>query len=98
MAKGKYTGMVLLDLQKAFDTVDHEILMNKLKAMGIRSSAWFRACLTNRKQVKINDTASEKKNNNLWSATGKHPGPPSFLMLYKCRGVKCLVQTIAICR
>ncbi len=50
MAQGKYTGMVLLDLQKAFDTVDHEILINKLMAMGIGSSAWFRSHLTNRKQ------------------------------------------------
>ena len=43
MAAGKYTGMVLLDLQKAFDTVDHEILCSKLQAMGIHvnSAKWF---------------------------------------------------------
>lgn len=32
--KGKLSGMVLLDLQKAFDTVDHNILLLKLNAMG----------------------------------------------------------------
>ncbi len=37
MAKGNYTGMVLLNSQKAFDTVDHNILCNKLEAMGIGS-------------------------------------------------------------
>ncbi len=47
VAKGKYTGMILLDLQKAFDTVVHEILTNKLKAMGIGSSGRFRSYLTN---------------------------------------------------
>ena len=36
-SKGLYTGMLMLDLQKAFDTVDHEILCKKLKAMGIKS-------------------------------------------------------------
>ncbi len=62
MAKGNYTGIVLLDLQKAFDTVNHEILINKLKAMGTGPSAWFRSYLTNSKQkVKINYTTSEQK-------------------------------------
>ena len=44
MAAGKYTGMVLLDLMKAFDTVDHEILCNKLQAMSIHfdSVKWFK--------------------------------------------------------
>ena len=37
--------MVLLDLQKAFDTVDHAILLNKLKGVGVDelSVCWFRS-------------------------------------------------------
>jgi len=43
MDKGYLVGTVLLDLQKAFDTVDHGILIMKLKAMGCSTSAvrWF---------------------------------------------------------
>ena len=43
----------MIDLQKAFDTVDHFILENKLKAIGLGGNAiaWFDAYLTNRMQV-----------------------------------------------
>ena len=41
--KGQYTGIVILDLQKAFDTVNHKILTSKLIAMGVSQAAvnWF---------------------------------------------------------
>ena len=34
MDRGFYTGMVMIDSQKTFDTVDHDILLQKLKALG----------------------------------------------------------------
>ena len=39
------TGMILIDLQKAFDTIDHEILLQKLKAIRFLESTmkWFRS-------------------------------------------------------
>ena len=45
--------MVLLDLQKAFDTVDHGILLMKLKAIGLSDMAvkWFRSYLSDRHQL-----------------------------------------------
>ena len=36
-SKGLHTGMIMLDLQKANDPVDHSILCDKLKTMGIGS-------------------------------------------------------------
>ena len=50
---GEYCGMVMIDLQKAFDTVNHGIMLEKLKAMGFneRSLAWVQSYLGNRSQV-----------------------------------------------
>ena len=48
---------VFVDLQKAFDTVDHQILLAKLNHYGIRgvSNDWFKSYLSNRSQyVSIN--------------------------------------------
>jgi hypothetical protein len=45
-AKGLYTGMIMLDLQKAFDTIGHNILCSKLNVMGVQSVDWFESYLT----------------------------------------------------
>ena len=48
----KYAIGVFVDFQKAFDTVDHNILIKKLERFGISGNCnkWFQSYLTNRKQ------------------------------------------------
>ena len=52
MDNGKFTIGVFIDLKKAFDTVDHNILVTKLDHYGIRGVAkkWLSSYLENRKQ------------------------------------------------
>ena len=53
MDAGKFTGLLYIDLRKAFDTVNHPILLNKLAAYGIHNVqlTWFKDYLSNRKQA-----------------------------------------------
>ena len=55
LAKGQHVGAVLIDLKKAFDTVDHKILLKKLFCMGVRDVAldWFESYLSNRLQCSV---------------------------------------------
>ena len=48
--EGLLTGMILIDLQKAFDTIDHQILLRKLKAIKFSESTikWFKLYLSER--------------------------------------------------
>ena len=50
-----------IDLSKAFDTVDHQILIKKLQYYGIEGTAleWFNSYLSNRKQYITSQDISE---------------------------------------
>ena len=59
---GNHACGVFIDLQNAFDTVNHDILIDKLSYYGIRgpSNQWFKSYLSNRSQyVSINGFHSE---------------------------------------
>ena len=45
-----FTGMILIDLQEAFDTIDHEIFLDKIASLGFSDSAilWFESYLQDR--------------------------------------------------
>ena len=48
--KGLMTDMILIDLQKPFDTIDHDILLQKLSTIGFSNHTigWFKSYLSNR--------------------------------------------------
>ena len=77
------TIVTFLDLAKAFDSVDHDILLKKLFRYGIRGKALdiIRSYLSNRKQrVKIDKVQSQYKNITIGVPQGTILGPLLFIL------------------
>ena len=82
--KGFYSRCIFLDLSKAFDTVDHHILLCKLKNyFGIRGKSFnlIKSYLTNRRQyTKISNIFSDELETNCGVPQGSCLGPLLFLL------------------
>ena len=79
----KITCGIFLDFSKAFDTINHHILLEKLYKYGIRGlpHAWFSSYITNRKQyVKVGNTESSLKTITWGVPQGSTLGPLLFLL------------------
>ena len=80
---GKYSAGVFVDLKKAFDTVDHNIILKKLDYYGVRGIAneWFASYLKNRKQfVSISGHISSTQVIQADVSQGSILGPLLFLL------------------
>ena len=80
---GKMTGVAFIDLRKAFDTVNHDILISKLKDIGVSESSlcWFKSYLTCRNQkVCFKDRLSNSCNISTGVPQGSILGPLFFII------------------
>lgn len=79
----KKVAALFIDITKAFDTVNHKVLLHKLSNIGFRGVAleWFQSYLANRRQrVKINDSFSCEGIVNIGVPQGSVLGPLLFLI------------------
>ena len=80
MENKKISLLILLDLSKAFDSVNHNILLRKCQMLNI-NTAWFESYLSKRQQmVKIKNKTSSCKNISFGVPQGSILGPLLFVI------------------
>ena len=80
---GLLTGMILIDLQKAFHTINHDILLKKMVSLGFsnHSIKWFQLYLSDRSfRVNINSKYSSTAKIECGVPQGSILGPLLFLL------------------
>ena len=84
-AAGQVSGVILIDLSAAFDLVDSDLLVRKLRIYGVEEDflLWIKSYLTDRYQaVWIDHVYSEFRYHSIGVPQGSNLGPLFFLIYY----------------
>ena len=84
--KNKITNLTFIDLSKVFDTLSHNILLEKLRLYGVQGTelTWFKNYLQDRThKTKYKLTISNKLHNKHMSTTRFHTWPTALSELHK---------------
>jgi hypothetical protein len=97
LSEKEFTISVFLDLSKAFDTVNHSLLLNKLEYYNFSDSSLslFRNYLTNRFTItKLNNSFSKKEKTTIGVPQGSILGPLLFIIYINDMGFLNLTSTL----
>ena len=100
MDNGHSNAVIFLDLKKAFDTVDHNILLQKLASYGMSADElqFFKSYLTNRTQCcSVNGKMSPFSNLTYGIPQGSILGPLLFIKYVNDLLIVALTQNIYVC-